>query len=139
MAASLEAVQNELLNIGKDVAEIKHAQKNIQSSLDGQRDRLTRLEVQAEERNENSSQALTRAFTLLSAQEARIQKIELEQPMSLFVRGMGLKLIAGIIFATAIPTSVQVYIAMRAEPSRAVVNERTVIERNRTPVEENRP
>lgn len=139
MPASLEAVQNELGNIAKDIGEIKHSQKNIQTSLDGQRDRLTRIETQMEERNKSNSEAVARAFAKIDQQDARLQKMELEQPLTQFVRGIGLKIIAGIVVATAIPTAVQLYIAMKSEPSRAVVNERTVTERTRTPVEEPKP
>lgn len=140
MPASLEAIQNELQNIGKDIAEMKHAQKNIQTALEGQRDRLTRME----ERDKHTSEALTRAFSKIDQQDARLQKVELEQPLNHLMRGLvrslGMKIIGAILLAAAAPTSVQVYIAMRGDSSpRAVVNERTVVERSRTPVEEVKP
>jgi chromosome segregation ATPase len=92
---SLQVLAAELQNLGGDIAEIKHLVKNVQQSQSLTSERLTRIE----ERYTNHAAAIDRAFGSIKEQETRIQRIEVEQPLTKVVRNyaiMGVIAVCGL-------------------------------------------
>lgn len=118
----------ELRGITSDVSDIKHTCKNLQISSDSARDRLTRIEV----RQENAKEATERAFSVIKGLEERVQRVELEQPLTKLVRDHVVKAVLGILAIIAPLVAVQIWATNKNSERPVMVVDKEVVERWRS-------
>lgn len=115
----------ELRNLASDISEIKHTVKNVQISQNQAGERLTRIEV----KQENAKESTDRAFVLIKNLEERVQRVELEQPLTKLVRDHVVKLAVGVVAIVAPALAVQVWSTLKNAERPVMVIDKEVVER----------
>jgi chromosome segregation ATPase len=113
---SLQVLEAELVNLGRDIVEIKLGVQNVQQTQSAVSERLTRIE----ERYTNQSAAIDRAFATLKEQDGRIQRIEVEQPLTKVIRNYTL---AGIVAVCGL-AGTMVWNSSQTKPQQVIVVDR---------------
>lgn len=95
---TMEVIAAELRGLVQDIAEIKHAMKNVQSSQALYFERL----IITEQVQKHQNEAVKRAFESLAEIDRRVTELEVQQPMTKLVRNWGLGfVVAGFLMAGA--------------------------------------
>lgn len=115
----------EIRNLGADISDIKRTVKEVQASQNIAGERLSRIEV----KQENAKEALDRAFARLDGIDSRVQKVELEQPLTKLVRDNVVKAVIGIIAIIAPLVVVQIWATNKNAERPVMVIDKEVVER----------
>lgn len=84
----MDVLSTRIESIEKDMDDLKDIQKRVQLTLEGV--------IRLEERHIETKAALERAFKAIEKLDGRVQKLEIEQPMTKAIRTLTFSFIVGI-------------------------------------------